>query len=112
MKKVLSFIRTNKIFKVVIFVLAFTPLINLSLLEKSTADPYNTLWIGFYACVLIFLSFGKTFKEIIVKVIAIAVNLPVFGLCALGSLMAGWGGLLWTIGCLILPADVWMKILH
>lgn len=103
MEKLLEFIRTNQGFKVVIIVLAFIPLINLFFFEGTGMHPYNILWIGFYACILIFLSFGKSFKEIVVKIMAVAVNLPTFFLCAMGSLMVGWRGLLFTIGCLFLP---------
>ena len=56
---------------------------------------YNWLWCGLYGCILC--------KSKAYKFVAIILNLPVILLCAFGSLMGGFAGLLIFLTNMVIP---------
>lgn len=60
---------------------------------------YNWLWCGLYGCILVCI-FCKSKAY---KFVAIILNLPVILLCAFGSLMGGFAGLLIFLTNMVIP---------
>lgn len=103
MQKSLKFIRENRIFKMVILIAVFIfptiVFLEFFQMQKLEIHPYDFMWIGFYSCLLLLLSYNNK----IIKVLAIALNLVVFLFLAFGSLMGGITAPLWLIAKMIIP---------
>lgn len=100
MKKILSFCKTNPVFKTILFCISLLfPLLCYLFLTGVPVDPFHFVWVAFYSSLLVCLSF----RSIWLKVLICGINLLTVSSFTFIALMGGTDIILAVIWNALVP---------